>query len=202
MNLDDTITVDGAATLEGHLEVLAGAGTSPTLIQATSISGRFTTTSLPAPPPGQHWQLVYTATTVELTTGSFPDTDGDLLDDNWETAQFGNLTASRGGDDNFDGDPDSDVMESITGTAANDPSSFFRTTVSAPAASTLRIDFDGRAGRSYALETSESLDEGDWTGRNSIGPLVTDGPQSLQYADPTKPPAFFGRIRISKDTGP
>ncbi|MCH7226872.1 sulfatase-like hydrolase/transferase [Haloferula sp. A504] len=202
MNLDNTITVDGTAALQGHLKVLPGTANSPTLIQATSISGRFTTTSLPAPPSGEHWQLVYTATSVELTTGAFPDTDGDLLDDNWEISQFGNLTASRGGNDNFDGDPDSDLMELITGTAANDPSSFFRTTVSAPAPSTLRIDFDGRTGRSYVIETSESLDGGDWTERSSIGPLGADGPQSLQYAAPGSPPALFGRIRISSDTGP
>ncbi|MCK4563267.1 MAG: sulfatase-like hydrolase/transferase [Verrucomicrobia bacterium] len=197
MDLDDTILVDGTATLGGMLAVNPGTSTHAILIAADAIAGTFHSTSLPPPPPGQHWRLEYSPTNVVLRAGATADTDGDKLSDDWEIAQFGNLTTSRGGNDNFDGDRSSDLVEYLAGTSATNPASYFQTVLTEVGFGTIEVEFDGISNRTYILETSETLSNA-WNFGESVGPLPTNGPQTLRHTVPGDPASLFGRIGISE----
>jgi hypothetical protein len=142
-------------------------------------------------------QIRYTSTTVELFIDP-DDTDGDGLPDAWETGQFGDLTTSNGGDDNFDGDRNSDWTEYLAGTAATNADSYFRTALTNLGSGTIAVTFDGVADHSYLLETSTVLSNA-WTYGDSAGPLTADGPQTLRHTVPGNPPALFGRVGISEE---
>src|SRR5262249_41209995 len=75
----DQLSANGAATLNGTLNVSLLNGFSPSqgqsfvILTATSITGTFPTTNLPPLGTGLAWKVNYTATTVTLTVGLAPD---------------------------------------------------------------------------------------------------------------------------------
>lgn len=79
------ISAGSTATLAGHLEVVqtsavpVPSGTTLTLLTASSITGAFTSTVLPAAPLNQRFSIAYTPTSVVLRLAHAADFDGDNM---------------------------------------------------------------------------------------------------------------------------
>jgi hypothetical protein len=101
------------------------------------------------------------------------DTDGDGLPDSWELRQ-GLDPNSALGDDGADGDPDHDGMsnlrEFLSGTAPRDPTSTFRIQTTTLSSAGVRLEFRVAPGRSYTLESRDSLSQGSWQVLQSFVP--------------------------------
>ena len=81
------------------------------------------------------------------------DTDGDGLDDEWETSYFGSLLQSGNGDP--DGDGFSNLQERIAGTNPANPASFFAIEgISAPT-----IEWNASEGRTYSVYWTADLQQ-------------------------------------------
>lgn len=122
------------------------------------------------------------------------DLDFDLLDDTWETTFFGSA-AVVDGTGNSDGDSFTDLEEYVAGSSPIDGSSFFSTEInSVIAGSSVDVAFEGVAGRTYTLQTRESLSSGSWIAGEAVGPLATDGPQLITHPITTETKIFI-RVR-------
>jgi beta-glucanase (GH16 family) len=110
-----------------------------------------------------------------VISGEVADSDADGLPDAWELEQFGDLATSNGGDDNYDGDPSSDLEECAAGTSATNPASFFYTPLTLAGSGTFEVSIDAVSNRTYVLEVSEELSpSNDWTYSESIGPILSN----------------------------
>ncbi len=135
-----------------------------------------------------------------LVMADSSDTDLDGLPDAWEIAQFGDLTTSSGGSDNYDGDRNTDLEEYHAGTSATDPLDYFQTPLTATGSGTLEVTFDGASNRTYVLEISAELSPSNtWTYYDSIGPLLSNGPKTLVGTATGDPSSLFGRIQATAD---
>lgn len=125
-------------------------------------------------------KLLKTGGLLVLVCGLFfqahaTDSDADGLPDAWEMEQFGNLTASSGGDDNFDGDPSSDMEECAAGTQATNPASFFHTPITVAGDGSFEVGIDTVSNRTYVLEVSGELSLSNvWNYCESIGPVLSN----------------------------
>lgn len=87
------------------------------------------------------------------------DSDGDGMDDAWESANFGNLTTAGIGSD-FDGDGQSDAAESIAGTGPKAVDDYLRITSLTPLDSGLTqtsVVFSSNEKRLYRIEHCTDL---------------------------------------------
>lgn len=140
-------------------------------------------------------ELIVTAATPPAN-----DADMDGLLDTWEIEQFGDLTTSSGGSDNYDGDHNSDRVEYLAGTSATDSNSYFKTPLIEAGFGIIEVSFNGISNRTYVLETSTVLSPSNgWNFGASIGPLPANGLQILRHTVPGNPPTLFGRIGISME---
>jgi beta-glucanase (GH16 family) len=127
------------------------------------------------------------------------DSDADGLPDAWEMDQFGNLTASSGGTDNYDGDPSSDLEECAAGTGATNPASFFHTPLTVTGGGTFDVSIDAVSNRTYVLEVSDGLSPSShWTYVESIGPVLGNRAVVLSGAASGDPDSLFGRVQVSE----
>lgn len=96
--------------------------------------------------------------TLKTSSFALSDTDGDSIDDAWEMANFGNLTAAGIGTDK-DKDGQSDAAEFIAGTSPLDNTSWLRvTTYSVNSGKTQSsITFTSSPNRLYQIESSTDL---------------------------------------------
>jgi hypothetical protein len=159
----DQLQVGGNASLKGTLNVelydgyVPAAGQRFDVVRSASVSNAFKATNLPALGPGLSWLVLYRADGVQLRVASATDADGDGLQDDWETAQFGNLATSDGGGDDFDDD-------GYATTSSN---------ASAPSPRTTRTS-SGPAGSRYPAATASSeCAPATWPGMPSrpVGPV-------------------------------
>ncbi|NKB23593.1 MAG: hypothetical protein GKR87_04290 [Kiritimatiellae bacterium] len=83
------------------------------------------------------------------------DSDGDGLDDDWETSNFRTITAAHSTSDS-DGDGASDVNESSSGTDPNDPNSSLRL-IDMGSGSGLMVSWSSESNFTYRIERSSDL---------------------------------------------
>jgi len=99
-----------------------------------------------------------TSVSLVLKGVSILDTDGDGLDDNWETARLGSL--AFGPLDDPDGDGFNNAREHAIGSHPNDLNSPFRFALDAsvwnPSLRLLRVSWPAAVGRAYELRTNAS----------------------------------------------
>ena len=92
---------------------------------------------------------------------TFVDSDGDGMDDAWETAMFGDLSHDGTGD--TDGDGVSDLVEYKTGTNPMDAASRLSAAAAVlPGSDQAAITWEAVPGRSYHLEYKNDLSEATW----------------------------------------
>ncbi len=128
------------------------------------------------------------------------DTDMDSLSDVWERDQFGDLTSSSGGGDNYDGDFQTDAEEWIAGTDATDPNSFFSITAGSAGSEGVEVSFYGNQGRTYTLEQTGDLTQTNgWVAADSLSSLPSAGQQTFLLDTSTNGPAGFARVRVSME---
>lgn len=131
------------------------------------------------------------------------DDDGDGLPDDYERWIMGNspdhhtLADVNPGDDP-DGDGTNVYQEWTAGTNPLDPNDVFRIVswriASSGGSRDMLVTIDGRAGRSYALVESATLEE-PWNTVDSIGPLAADEPVAFEWQGIPQDHAFV-RVRV------
>jgi hypothetical protein len=92
------------------------------------------------------------------------DNDGDGIEDGWEIASFGNLTAANEFSD-WDHDGFSDYSEYIAGTDPNDAQSLLTITAIKPnlATAKLLIVWQSESGQAYNVESTTNISDSIWT---------------------------------------
>ncbi|HXF10416.1 MAG TPA: hypothetical protein VN625_06490, partial [Desulfuromonadaceae bacterium] len=96
---------------------------------------------------------------LNLPSSAATDSDGDGMDDAWETNYFGTL--ARDGTGDFDGDGASDLFEFLTGTDPTDPASLFKGTIVFGQHPT--INWPLKPGTSYRVQFKNDLGDAEWT---------------------------------------
>jgi Tol biopolymer transport system component len=118
------------------------------------------------------------------------DSDGDGLDDDWELAFFNTL--SRNGDEDFDGDGQSDRSEFKAGTNPADGTSVFRVlTLTRLSDGTTTLLWSSSPSRKYTIQFKDGLDDTIWT--DLVANVIANGP-TTSVADPaasTSPRRFY-----------
>jgi hypothetical protein len=119
------------------------------------------------------------------------DTDGDLMDDDWELASFDSL--GRDGTEDFDGDGMSDYDEFVSGTAPRDNGSVLRAVAGAGSA----IWWRTAPGKQYKVQYRDSLPGREWT--DLPGAPVVNGANAFQV-DPgvTGQGSRFYRVAVGQ----
>jgi subtilisin-like proprotein convertase family protein len=137
---------------------------------ATFANIAFTTGTLPAPATvaGRYYRVVITpsdgiASGAPFTTASVlvpADSDGDGLNDDWEVANFGNLT--QGAADDPDGDGYTNLQEFNSGTDPTHATSAPRITAIEIAGADVLISFTTESGKLYDVQWTASVASGSW----------------------------------------
>lgn len=136
---------------------------------------------------------------IQRVTMRYPDEDFDELDDDWETASFGDITTVNDPDGNTDGDPLSEWEEWLAGTDPTDAGSFFFAHVADSATEGLQeIRWDSVAGRHYVVLENDSL-TGDWT---AVAIYLGTGAALTHPYDPAASPVKFFKVLVSADAPP
>jgi hypothetical protein len=119
----DQFQVASNAVLGGTLTVELFGGYDPpaarrfdVLTAATVATNRFAVTNLPPLAGDRQWLVLYRTNGVQLRVATSQDTDGDALQDAWETLHFGSIFVSDGDTDDFDGDGYTDFFEQLCDT--------------------------------------------------------------------------------------
>ncbi len=121
------------------------------------------------------------------------DTDGDGMDDTWEVHFFGGLI--RTGEDDRDGDGQSDLAEFLARTDPADGRSVLRAgkPVRTGDGSSLALSWQSVPGVRYLVETSTSLGPGTWT---PVTTLRADAAETSAVVGLDASPRRFFRIRV------
>lgn len=107
----------------------------------------------------------------------FTDTDGDSMDDGWESTYFGDLT--RTGLDDFDQDGAADRNEFLAGTDPVSSASVLRVTrLTGPAGDTVQIEWQSVAGKRYRVQFKNNLADPGWT--DLAGDITASGPAATK----------------------
>ncbi len=119
------------------------------------------------------------------------DSDADGLPDSWETAHFGTLET------NPDEDPDLDGMtnaqEFVAGTDPTNPASALEAVMISSGIGTLRLQFEARDGRDYALFSADRVD-GPW---HKVADLPIAAPGPVAFAIEASGERQFYRLVVS-----
>ncbi|MBN2786038.1 MAG: hypothetical protein JXR25_14540 [Pontiellaceae bacterium] len=127
--------------------------------------------------------------------GHVLDTDMDSVSDVWERDNFGDLTSSSGGGDNYDGDIQSDAEEWIAGTDPTDPDSVFTLALGRNNSGDHAVFFFGAPGRTYTLETTDDLTRSNgWVKTDTLTSLSSAGEQTFTLDTTSN---GFTRVRVS-----
>ncbi len=130
---------------------------------------------------------------VLRTVASGNDSDSDGMDDTWETTYFGNTSQSATGD--FDGDGTDNLTEFRLGLIPNDGSSRFAIVTSDNALSDgYTITWQGKAGLSFTVERSTTLEAAFWTNLTPTPQAGVEGTNT--FTDPAPVPAGKAFYRV------
>ena len=110
------------------------------------------------------------------------DSNGNGIDDNWESSYFGSPTGADP-DADSDGDTMKNGAEYIAGTNPTNAASYLKVSGIAATSSAL-ITFEAVAGRTYTVEYSDDLTNPVWGKVADVTPLTADGPVSVTDANP------------------
>ncbi len=197
----DRLQVSGNAELDGTLRAtlidgfVPGTGDVFVVLTYGTRSNTFANIDLPAPLEGTTWDVSYGSTSVTLTAAAFTDTDGDDMDDNWETDNLGSITNSDGTADT-DGDGLTDFDEYIVLTDPDEASSVLRISAIEPDGSKVAVLFPSVNGVFYRVDGADNAITNPWTERtNTTG----DGTE-LRVPGLSKPlegPVFY-RLEASR----
>ncbi|MBK8092253.1 MAG: hypothetical protein IPK32_09850 [Verrucomicrobiaceae bacterium] len=120
--------------------------------------------------------------------------------ESWRQTYFGSIANSGNGADafDFDGDGFTNAAEYAADTNPTLSSDFLKAENPQRGENTFSLSATGKAGRTYYLERSSTLNANSWITLTSNGPLTADGLVTLTDSASTGG-AFFYRIRV---TGP
>ena len=161
----DQLDVASNASVKGTLNVELYDGYAPAGGQRFDIllSGTldptnfFRATNLPALPPDTDWLLLYRTNGVQLRVATTADADGDGLGDDWETAQFGDLATSDGGEDDYDDDGYTDYLEQVLDTQPTNKLDHLRIADFALSGSNGVVALHTGSNAQYAIEAATDL---------------------------------------------
>ena len=193
--VNNAITGTGAVTLNGAFNInLGGASSAPgatwdliTTSGAVTIGVNFTVTGFTANAGAvgaRIWSsgsYQYNEATGVLSVAATGDTDGDGLDDTWETTYFGGLT--QGAADDFDANGTNNLAEYRLGLIPNSGTSVFAVTRNA---TTGQLTWPSKQGVTFRIERSTTL--GTWTALEAAYPAAASPATTTSYT----PPAFVG----------
>jgi YD repeat-containing protein len=98
---------------------------------------------------------------LRRTVEAFVDSDQDQMEDTWETARLGSL--ARDGTGDLDNDGATDLWEFMAGTDPGNPNSRLHVTPASPNGGQVTITWQAVAGKTYALEYKDRIDDATWT---------------------------------------
>ena len=151
------VTVDGGLDVDLRDSYEPAAGASFQILSATSLTGSFSATNLPALDDGLVWTVEVSGSVVTLAVVGSGDTDNDAMDDGWESDHGLNV-----GVDDSAGNPDEDLFDNlseyIADTDPNDSNDWFRVV----AVGDGTVVFNSSSNRLYSLITSSNLVDGLW----------------------------------------
>jgi enediyne biosynthesis protein E4 len=128
----------------------------------------FTNIQPPVPPNQLSYRVVVTNLAGNISSANvlitvLPDTDGDGLPDEWETAQDLNPNDDGDASQDVDGDGMTNLAEYLARTNPNDAGSRLQMELRASNADTLTIRFLAASNQTYRLEHRDAVDFGTWT---------------------------------------
>jgi hypothetical protein len=124
----------------------------------------------------------------QLNSPGPADSDGDGLPDAWELEYFGGLARDGSGD--FDGDGLTDAEEFQAGTSPADAADALRV-LSIAVDSAVRIQFNAVAGRSYTVQSRDSLNDVSWRKVADLPAQSVSGPAIVTDAIPLESGRFY-----------
>ncbi|VGO16219.1 hypothetical protein PDESU_04810 [Pontiella desulfatans] len=183
---DFIVTAHPAGTLAADNE------TTFTVTFDPSADGLRTATVSIASTDGEETPFIFTVQGTGVTT--FPDTDDDGIDDDWEMTYFNSLTNATATSDR-DEDGNSDYTEFRAGTNPTNAMSFFGLNVTGMdiPLNVMDISWPSATGRTYVVETVSDL-EGSWDVLRTT--IVATPPTNIFGVTMTNAPAAFYRIII------
>ncbi len=145
-----------------------------------------------------NWRAALPTPGAENFAGDLGDRDGDGLPDVWEEANGLDPNVAEG-ENGANGDPDHDGLsnwqEYVGGT---DPKTVtIRISHLFIASGTLRVAFNGAAGRSYSVEYRESLSQGDWKPLRTLDALLDTAQVEAALDLPDGVNARFFRVKLT-----
>jgi YD repeat-containing protein len=130
---------------------------------------------------------------LRRTVETFVDSDHDQMEDTWESARFGSL--SRDGTGDFDNDGLSDLREFMAGTDPGNASSLLHVTPAAPNGGQVTITWQAVAGKTYALEYKDRLDDPNWV--RVTGEVTAQGATASKVDPSSAGPTRFYRVVVT-----
>jgi len=118
----------------------------------------------------------------------FLDTDGDDMDDHWETTFF--LTLARDGTGDFDNDGMTDWEEYLAGTNPADPTDVLRL-LSITCTNSVTLRFRALAGKTYTVQYCDSLGFDSWRKLVDVPAQSTGGVVAVTDALPAANARFY-----------
>lgn len=198
----DRVAVSGNAYLDGTLRATLISNYMPAIGQSFEVmtysaaSNTFDTLSLPILNADRKWSVTYGGTSLVLAVSAIPDTDGDGMDDDWETNNFAVLTASDGtGDMDDDGATDHDEYVALTQPTNSD--SVLRISACSISDYVIRVTFPAVGGVPYALDIRTNLTPGE-TWIESSNSLATEGEFVFSNVPPAYATNYFYRIKVKR----
>lgn len=143
-------------------------------------------------PYGNSVLMSYPAAILKIGATLPVDTDGDGANDTLEYEWGRNPFNGIDGTVDADADGQSDLFEMIAGYSPDNGNDVFTSNVAVTPGNTVRLVYDGKAGRTYVVEATTDLV--DWDVVDTKGPVVGDG---LQVLDEPMGTNRFYRVKVT-----
>jgi hypothetical protein len=124
-------------------------------------------------------------------TVNFTDTDGDGMQNSWETLYGLNPNSAADATQDKDGDGMTNRDEFLAGTNPNDPADVLRPTITKVTGG-WKITFTAQSRKSYTVQRKNALGTGSWTNLQTVAEQF--GVRTLEITDLTTEPQRFYRV--------